>query len=187
MRRPPRPWRRPPTPPISFRMWREKFVATRYVIRLRIHEQPRNKGWVMSQDYVCSIPSQGRQLKRWGRQLKTCSRNARAIQHERHALHGQCKVFCARSGDKEGHFSELFGIVMLPGREVKLIHVQTDRALHSHRERYKFFPKQQVQLSAGKSVLSQWPCRKCTRFGEGCCSEQPHTKLFHPLEGNTAC
>ena len=114
---------------MGFRMWREKFVATRYVIRLRIHQQPRNKGWVMSQDYVCSIPSQGRQLKRWGRQLKTCSRNARAIQHERHAL----------------------------------------------------------RLSAGKSVLSQWPCRKCTRFGEGCCSEQPHTKLFHPLEGNTAC
>ena len=114
---------------MGFRMWREKFVATRYVIRLRIHQQPRNKGWVMSQDYVCSIPSQGRQLKRWGRQLKTCSRNARAIQHERHAL----------------------------------------------------------RLSAGKSVLSQWPCRKCTRFGEGCCSEQPHTKLFHPLKGNIAC
>ena len=96
LRRPPRPWRRPPTPPISFRMWRvekatttmeatsytadppisfgmwrEKFAATRYVIRLRIHEQPRNKGWVMSPDYVCTIPSQGRQLKRWGRQLKT--------------------------------------------------------------------------------------------------------------------
>ena len=28
LRRPPRPWRRPPTPPISFRMWREKFVGT---------------------------------------------------------------------------------------------------------------------------------------------------------------
>ena len=46
-------------------------AATTYVIRLRIHEQPRNKGWVMSPDYVCTIPSQGRQLKRWGRQLKT--------------------------------------------------------------------------------------------------------------------
>eukprot|EP00930_Biecheleria_cincta_P084982 TRINITY_DN74404_c0_g1_i1.p1 TRINITY_DN74404_c0_g1~~TRINITY_DN74404_c0_g1_i1.p1 ORF type:complete len:395 (+),score=52.06 TRINITY_DN74404_c0_g1_i1:61-1245(+) len=59
-----------------------------------------------------------------------------------HVVHDQYEVFCARN-DGDEHDSELFRIDMFPGNEVKLIHIKTDRALHSHRECYKFFPKQQ--------------------------------------------
>ena len=86
----------------------------------------------------------------------TTQRNLHSHEIPAQRTKSQNEVSCYKTGDK-GDANDLFRIEWYPQGKLRLIHISTNCALHSHDIKYKSFPRQQeVTCFSGRDDNDFW-------------------------------